>query len=66
MDFSQILSRNRLLDRVWGRETFVTDRAVDTHLTNLRKKIEPNPSEPRFLVSVRGMGLPLRRLTYPR
>ena len=58
MDFSQILSRNRLLHRVWGRETFVTDGAVDTHLTNLRKKIEPNPSEPRFLVSVRGMGYP--------
>ena len=52
----QILRRDRLLDEVWGRETFVTDRAVDTHITNLRKKIEPKASEPRFLVSVRGMG----------
>jgi DNA-binding response OmpR family regulator len=52
----QTLSRDKLLDQVWGRETFVTDRAVDTHITNLRKKIEPKPSEPRFLVSVRGMG----------
>jgi two-component system alkaline phosphatase synthesis response regulator PhoP len=50
------LSRDKLLDEVWGRETFVTDRVVDTHITNLRKKIEPKPSEPRFLVSVRGMG----------
>jgi two-component system response regulator RegX3 len=56
VDFSQILSRNRLLDRVWGRETFVTDRVVDTHITYLRKKIEPKPSEPRFMISVRGMG----------
>ncbi len=52
----QTLSRDKLLDQVWGRETFVTDRAVDTHITNLRKKIEPMPSEPRFLVNVRGMG----------
>jgi DNA-binding response OmpR family regulator len=50
------LSRDKLLDAVWGRETSVTDRVVDTHITNLRKKIEPKPSEPRFLVSVRGMG----------
>ncbi len=52
----QTLNRSKLLDQVWGLETFVTDRVVDTHLTNLRKKIEPKPSEPRFLVSVRGMG----------
>jgi two-component system alkaline phosphatase synthesis response regulator PhoP len=52
----QTLKRDKLLDEVWGRETFVTDRAVDTHITNLRKKIEPKASEPRFLVSVRGMG----------
>ena len=56
----QTLSRDKLLDQVWGRETFVTDRAVDTHITNLRKKVEPKPSEPRFLVSVRGMGYRLR------
>lgn len=53
---SQILSRDKLLDEVWGRQTFVTDRVVDTHITNLRKKIETTPSEPRFLVNVRGMG----------
>jgi DNA-binding response OmpR family regulator len=52
----QTLSRDKLLDQVWGRETFVTDRVVDTHITNLRKKIEPKPSVPRFLVNVRGMG----------
>ena len=52
----QTLSREKLLDQVWGRETFVTDRVVDTHVTNLRKKIESKPSEPRFLVNVRGIG----------
>jgi len=50
------LSRGKLLDEVWGRETCVTDRVVDTHITNLRRKIESKTSEPRFLVSVRGMG----------
>jgi DNA-binding response OmpR family regulator len=53
---SHTLSRDKLLDEVWGRGTFVTDRVVDTHITNLRKKIEPKPSQPQFLVSVRGMG----------
>jgi len=50
------LSRTRLLDEVWGHGTFVTDRVVDTHVNNLRKKIEPEPGQPRYLVSVRGMG----------
>jgi two-component system alkaline phosphatase synthesis response regulator PhoP len=50
------LSRTRLLDEVWGHGTFVTDRVVDTHINNLRKKIEPEPGQPRYLVSVRGIG----------
>jgi DNA-binding response OmpR family regulator len=50
------LSRARLLDEVWGPGTFVTDRVVDTHITNLRRKIEPDPGTPRYLVSVRGIG----------
>ena len=50
------LSRARLLDEVWGPGTFVTDRVVDTHIANLRKKIEPEAGNPCYLVSVRGMG----------
>jgi len=52
----RVLSRDQLLDEVWGRGTFLTDRVVDTHITNLRKKIEPRASEPQYLISVRGMG----------
>jgi DNA-binding response OmpR family regulator len=52
----RLLSRNQLLDEVWERGTFVTDRVVDNHITNLRKKIEPHPSRPRYLMSVRGLG----------
>ena len=52
----RVLSREQLLDLVWGHGTFVTDRVVDNHIVKLRKKIEPNPAEPRYLVSVRGLG----------
>jgi DNA-binding response OmpR family regulator len=52
----QVLSRDRLIDLAWGSDTYITDRAVDAHLVNLRRKIEPNASEPRHIVSVRGMG----------
>jgi two-component system alkaline phosphatase synthesis response regulator PhoP len=41
---------------VWGHDTLVTDRVVDTHVGNLRKKIETNPEEPQFLISLRGFG----------
>ena len=50
------LGRQRLIDEAWGRDTFVTDRVVDNQVTNLRKKIEPEPANPRFLLSVRGYG----------
>jgi DNA-binding response OmpR family regulator len=52
----RVLSRQQLIDAAWGRDTFITDRVVDTHVLNLRKKIEPVPFRPRYLCSVRGMG----------
>ncbi len=52
----RVLSREQLIDAAWGRGTFVTDRVVDTHVLNLRKKIEPAPANPRYIRSVRGMG----------
>ncbi len=51
-----VLSRRQIIDAAWGEGTFVTDRVVDTHVLNLRKKIEPEPSQPRYVCSVRGMG----------
>jgi two-component system alkaline phosphatase synthesis response regulator PhoP len=51
-----VLSRQHLLDHVWGREVFVTDRVVDTHVGNLRRKMEGDPDKPVYLVSVRGVG----------
>jgi len=52
----RLLTRAQLLDEVWGPDTHVTDRVVDNQVTNLRKKIEPNPDRPRYLVSLRGLG----------
>lgn len=51
-----VLSRQQLLDKVWGRDVFVTDRVVDTHIGNLRKKIEADADAPALVVSVRGFG----------
>ena len=52
----RVLSRDRLIDAAWGTGTAITDRAMDTHVFNLRQKIEAVPSEPRFLIGVRGLG----------
>jgi DNA-binding response OmpR family regulator len=51
-----VLSRDHLLTAVWGHDVHVTDRAVDNHVVGLRRKIEPDPADPRFIVSVRGLG----------
>jgi DNA-binding response OmpR family regulator len=52
----RLLTREQLLDEVWGHGTHVTDRVVDNQVTNLRKKIEPEPERPRFLLALRGLG----------
>jgi len=52
----RVLNRQRLLDEAWGPGTYITDRVVDNHILALRKKIEPEPRRPRYLVSVRGLG----------
>lgn len=52
----RVLSRQQLLDEAWGPGTYITDRVVDNHIVALRKKIEPEPHTPRYLVNVRGLG----------
>ncbi len=52
----RVLGRQQLLDAAWGPGIVLSDRAVDNHIVNLRRKIEPDPAEPRYLVSVRGLG----------
>jgi len=52
----RVLSRDQLLASGWGPDTYASDRIVDNHIANLRRKIEPDPANPRHLVNVRGLG----------
>ena len=52
----RILTRDQLITEAWGPNTFVTARVVDNHIGSLRKKLEPDATEPRYLLNVRGLG----------
>jgi two-component system alkaline phosphatase synthesis response regulator PhoP len=52
----ETLSRDRLLDEVWGYEHYPTTRTVDAHIVRLRQKLEPVPDEPRYILTVHGVG----------
>lgn len=52
----RVLSREQLLERVWGHDFYGEDRVVDVHLGHVRKKIEADPASPEFIVTVRGVG----------
>ena len=53
---NRVLSRDQLLDRVWGGETYVTPRTVDVHIRRLRKAIEKDDSKPKWILTLRGVG----------
>ena len=52
----RVLTRGQLIDRVWGADYFGDTKTLDVHVKRLRSKIEPDPSNPRMLVTVRGLG----------
>ena len=52
----ETLSRDQLLNAVWGYESYPNSRTVDTHVLHLRQKLEANPEEPRFILTVHGTG----------
>ncbi len=52
----RVLSRDDILDAVWGNEVFVTSRSVDRCINTLRQKIEKDPHDPKFIQTVRGIG----------
>lgn len=51
-----VFSRDALVQRVWGGDTHITERSVDTLIKRLRKKIEADPAEPRYISTVWGTG----------
>jgi two-component system alkaline phosphatase synthesis response regulator PhoP len=51
-----VISRDKLLDEVWGYDAMPSTRTVDVHVAWLRQKIEPNPRHPQFILTVHGLG----------
>jgi DNA-binding response OmpR family regulator len=51
-----VFSREALVQRVWGEDTHITVRSVDTLVKRLRRKLERNPADPRFILTVWGSG----------
>ncbi|TWG23160.1 two-component system response regulator RegX3 [Micromonospora palomenae] len=52
----RVLTRGQLIDRVWGADYVGDTKTLDVHVKRLRSKVEPEPSAPRFIVTVRGLG----------
>ena len=52
----EAISRDRLLEAVWGYDRFPTTRTVDAHIVRLRQKLEPKPDEPHFFLTIHGTG----------
>jgi two-component system alkaline phosphatase synthesis response regulator PhoP len=55
----EVVTREHLLDAVWGYDTIPFTRTVDTHVAKLRKKIEDDPSDPKYLITVHRLGYKL-------
>jgi two-component system, OmpR family, response regulator RegX3 len=52
----RVLTRMQLIDRVWGSDYVGDTKTLDVHVKRLRAKVEPDPANPRYLVTVRGLG----------
>jgi len=52
----EVLTRDRLLEEVWGYDSYPSTRTVDAHLVRVRQKLEPDPEQPHFFLTVHGMG----------
>jgi DNA-binding response OmpR family regulator len=56
----RVFNRQTLLDKLWGGSAFRDPRTIDVHVRHLREKIEPNPSDPQYIFTVRGVGYRFR------
>jgi DNA-binding response OmpR family regulator len=55
----EVVTRDELLDEVWGYDQYPTTRTVDNHIALIRNKIEDDPSKPLYLITVHGVGYKL-------
>jgi DNA-binding response OmpR family regulator len=56
----RVFSRDSLLERVWGDSSYRDPRTIDVHIRHLREKIEEDPKDPQYLITVRGVGYRFR------
>ena len=59
----RVRTRQQLLDEAWGSDEYIDPRTVDVHVRWLRKKLEPDPEQPRYIETVRGLGYRFARMT---
>jgi DNA-binding response OmpR family regulator len=52
----RVFSRLALLEALWGASEYREPRTIDVHVRHLREKLEPDPREPRYILTVRGVG----------
>jgi two-component system, OmpR family, response regulator RegX3 len=52
----RVLTRGQLIDRIWGADYVGDTKTLDVHVKRLRAKIEPDPAQPTYLLTVRGLG----------
>jgi DNA-binding response OmpR family regulator len=52
----RVISREELLNEVWGYQNYPSTRTVDNHILRLRQKLEPDPANPRFFLTMHGAG----------
>ena len=52
----RVMTRGQLIDRIWGADYVGDTKTLDVHIKRLRTKIEPDPANPRYLITVRGLG----------
>jgi two-component system response regulator RegX3 len=55
----RVLTRGQLIDRVWGSDYVGDTKTLDVHVKRLRAKLEPDPANPKYLLTVRGLGYKL-------
>jgi two-component system response regulator RegX3 len=52
----RVMTRGQLIDRIWGADYVGDTKTLDVHVKRLRSKLEPDPANPRYLITVRGLG----------
>ena len=53
---NEVVTREQILNKVWGYETYPNSRTVDNHILNLRQKLESDPPKPEYILTVHGIG----------